>query len=187
MSGIIHLISEDRTDALVVQAILNKKRYKVRVKMHPTSRGGISRLAQELEALIKECIDQRTRNDCIAVLHDADKHTLSNHPDHDSIKRICQRYSTHVVEIVAHDELESWILADSGLYKWLRRGTPGNWDERRKPSESLEGLLKNNHKSPYRGRGREEVLSHLAGDGDKCSPSMEKAVKHLENAPCVKS
>jgi hypothetical protein len=60
-----------------------------------------------------------------------------------------------------------------------------NWDEQTKPSDELNRLLKRKKKIRYQGRGRVEVRNHLDGTGGQHSPSMQVALEHLENAPCV--
>ncbi len=187
MSGTIWLITEDRLDADVIRALLRARGMDAKVKPMQTNVGvgGLSRLVANLEELIQFARERKSPNDCIAVLHDADEHSQSRRDDYAKIKRICDSY-TDVVLVVARDEVESWLLADAGLCRWLNV-KPKNWDEQKSPAKELNSLLKKNRRMKYQGRYRDEVLKHLDGTGDKFSPSLQKAFKHLEGAPCVQS
>ncbi|MCA0455113.1 MAG: hypothetical protein LCI00_14155 [Chloroflexi bacterium] len=184
MSGSIWLITEDENDVNIVRAILQKKSFKVKVKplLVNGGSGGISRLRTQLVNLIKTAKAQMSSNDCIAVLHDLDSHKQPKRQTYDEIRDICK--SDQVKYITANDEIESWLLSDAGIAAWLEIKHE-NWDERKSPSESLGSKLNSNYKINYRGRYREQVLVHL--DGNILSPSFQKALKHLENAPCVKA
>lgn len=185
MSGTIHLIVENKTDADVVRAILKAKQIDVRVRyLEPPNAGGISRLAKELEALIKTAKAKRKSNDCIAVLHDADSLSETNRQNHDKIAAIYEKYKSDVVLIIARDELEAWLLADEGLCQWLGEKAK-NCDGEKQPSLRLNRAVKKKTKRGYSGSNRDKVLEKLDGSGDKYSPSMEDAMKHLNNAPCV--
>ncbi len=184
MSGTIWLITEDENDVAVVRAILEKKSIRVRIKWLKISggSGGISRLQNQLANLIKTAKAQKSSNDCIAVLHDLDAFKEPKREIHNQIRDICKQ--AKVKHVPAHDELESWLLSDAGLAKWLNIKHE-NWDEQKSPAERLDSYLHSVHKINYRGRYRDEVLKHL--DGNIISPSFNKALKHLEDAPCVKA
>jgi len=187
VSGSIHLIVEGESDPEVVRALLKAKKINVRVQpLFPTGGGiGISRLAGQLDRLIRTAIQKRESGDCIAVLHDADEQVPQSHrDDYDQIKNICQQYRQDLVLVIAKDEIESWLLADEGLCKWLDV-KPKNCDHESKPSERLNSLVKRKTGKDYTGRTRAQVLGHLDGSGDKLSQSMDDAMKHLQNAPCV--
>jgi hypothetical protein len=187
MSGTIWLIVEDSNDRKVVEALLSARGIDVGIKLLNPSRdrGGISRLAADLENLIETARTRKQHEDCIAVLHDADENTQPNRMSYDRIEEICRRYGQDVVEVIARDEIEAWLLADSGLCSWLDI-KPKNWDEQHRPSRELERLLKRkSQRMKYQGRYRDQVLEHLAGDGDKHSPSLRVALTHLDGAPCV--
>lgn len=187
MSGKIWLVVEDEDDGRIVRQILAKKRISVQIEIRSPigGSGGISRLAMQLEKTIEELKTLLKTNDCICVLHDFDiRRQQQDRKSYDDIKRICQKEKVKLV--IAHDEIEAWLLADSGLCQWL--GEPvKNWDEETKPRYKLNSILKAKKGLKYQGRGRDEVLKHLAGNGEVYSPSMKKALEHLENAPCVKS
>lgn len=184
MSGTIHLIVEDKTDGDVVRAILKAKQINVKIRhLNPTKQGGISQLAKEIEQLIENAIALKKKRDCIVVLHDADLQTQDNRNDYEKIKSICNN-KKYVVHIQAVDEIESWMLADEGLCKWLEI-KPKNWDKQRKPSDNLKSLVNKKTKRGYSGANRAKVLEKLDGTGDKYSPSMRAAINHLENAPCI--
>jgi hypothetical protein len=183
MSGTIWLITEDENDYKELEAIRAKKQINVKIKWRELSggSGGVSRLRDQLESLIKTAIKEKSKQDCIAVLHDRDIHKQPARQIYDEIKRICEKYK--VKQIPADDELESWLLSDAGLAKWL--GIKHNKrDGEKEPSAKLRNLLHTKYNLKYQGRYRDEVLKHL--DGNIISPSFREALKHLENAPCVK-
>lgn len=186
MSGIIHLIVEDENDGKAIRKILEKRRFQVRVRVYqPTGgSGGISRLAKQLEKLVATARANRKRNDCIAVMHDQDDQTQQRHrEDYELIARICTEQEVKLV--IPRDELESWFLADTGLCTWLGIA-PRNRDEQRKPSNELRTLL-GARNMKYQGRDRTKVIEKLDGTGDQYSPSMREALRHLENAPCIRN
>lgn len=185
MSGTIWLIVEDENDGDVVKMLLKKRSVQVRVEVRPPTggTGSISRLAKQLTRLIADVKSQMGPNDCIAVLHDYDIHKAINRESYEQIKQICA--AEKVKEIIARDELEAWILADSGTCKWLRM-KPKKWDELPKPSDTLDQLMRRRYQMKYQGSGRAKVIAQLNGDGDKFSQSMQDALKHLDNAPCIR-
>ena len=186
MSNTIYLIVEDETDVDVVRAILKAKQIDIYVsKLIPTGKtGGVSRLASQLERLIKTALEKRKSNDCIAVLHDADENVQTDRKSYEEIKEICKRYSVDVVLIVAHDEIEAWLLADEGLCKWLGE-KPHNCDEETQPSLRLNRAVKKKTGKDYTGKMRNQVLEKINGTGDN-SPSMRLALTHLDNAVCIR-
>jgi len=183
MSGTIWLITEDENDVKVVRAILMKKGVNVKIKWLRLvgGSGGISRLRDQLSNLIKTAKAQKLAKDCIAVLHDLDSHKQSKREIYNQINEICKQ--SQVKQVSADDELESWLLSDAGISKWLNIKHE-NWDERKSPSERLDSYLQHEYKINYRGRYRDEVLNHL--DGNISSPSFKKALQLLQDAPCVR-
>jgi hypothetical protein len=192
MSGTIWLIAESRNDGEIARTIIRRKypHVRVAVTMAPGKNPNISRLAQHIEGLIKQAMKRRKRGDCIAVLHDADLQTRSNEEDrkdYDRIREVCEseEYRRHVVLVIAHDEIEAWLLADFGLCQWLNT-RPRNWDEQRQPSETLKSLLDKANKPKYREENLPGILTHLDGTADQHSPSLQAALRHLDDAPCVR-
>jgi len=183
MSGTIHLILEDKTDAQVVEALLKTHQISVRVRSLTPSggSGGISRLAKDIERLIQTARNERKSGDCIAVLHDADEMVQPERKHYKAIAHICHRYKD-VVEVIARDEIEAWLLADAGLCHWLNK-KPGNCDSMTQPSLELNSLVNKKIGRNYSGSDRVRVLQHL--NGQNHSPSLREALTHLENAPCV--
>jgi hypothetical protein len=175
----IHLICEDATDTEVVQAILEKKSLGIQVRHVPMTgrKGGIARLAEELEDLIEKVREIRRRGDCIAVLHDADEHTQPDRREYDKVREICQRNKDDVFLVIARDAIEAWLLADEGLCRWLGIRVQNN-DGKARPKAILEGHLKK-RKMKWQGRDRAKVLIHIDGSGDQLSPSMREAVSHI--------
>ncbi|MCB9451402.1 MAG: hypothetical protein H6672_08170 [Anaerolineaceae bacterium] len=186
MSGIIWLITEDESDFKVVQALLAAYGYRVTVKWKRLTggSGGISRLVDQVDRLIQTALVEKGKNDCIAVLHDADIHKESERSKYEAIKKICTKRK--VKHIVAYDELESWLLADAGVSRWLGIKHE-NWDSRRKPKDDLNRLMKDKIGHKYQGAYKKCVLDELKKDtANNKSPSLKKALQHLDNAPCTR-
>lgn len=186
MSPTIWLIVEDEDDGLIIRQLLKAKDINVRLQIRSPSgkTGGISRLAKQLEKLIATIKNSKSAEDCIAVLHDADAQNQQRYKgDHERVKKICRKEK--IAEIVAHDELEAWLLADRGLCKWLKIKSK-NCDSEAKPSNRFRKLVSQKTGRNYNVR---HVLPHLDGSGDapNRSPSMRRAMKHLENSPCMQS
>jgi hypothetical protein len=182
MKPTIHLIGEDESDALIVQKILDKRGFDIHIDF--TGGGGIHNLLGQLEELISIAKGRRKEHDCIAVLHDADEMQQTDRQSYEKIKLICKREKIKL--IIAHDTIEAWLLADSGVCKWLKV-QPKNWDVKKAPKEDLDSLMKKEKGKKYQGSGRTDVLNHIAGDGDICSDSMKKALAQLKDTPCVKA
>ena len=186
MSKTIWLIAEDKSDRQILEAILQAKDISITVRIRePDGKtGGVSRLAYQLESLIKTVHEQKSEDDCIVVLHDTDHKTRTHdRKDYEQIEEICARYAD-VVHIVARDEIESWLLADAGLCKWLNINHR-NWDEQRKPSVELDRALKRAGKNRYQSRYLAEILKQIDGTGDQYSPSMQLAFQVLKDAGCI--
>jgi hypothetical protein len=186
MSPTIWLIVEDEDDGLVIRQLLRAKAIKVRLQIRaPSGRtGGISRLARQLERLIATIKSSKSDEDCIAVLHDADEQNQQRYRgEHERVEEICRQEM--VAEIVARDELEAWLLADGGLCKWLQI-RPRNCDSEAQPSNRFRRLVSQKTGRSYNVR---HVLPHLdgSGDGRNRSPSMRRAMKHLDNSPCMQA
>jgi hypothetical protein len=182
MSPSIWLIAEDLTDAEIV----DRRGLSIRVRLL-TPEGnarGIFVLAAQLEKLIRRAIQGKKTGDCIAVLHDADIYTQPDRTAYERIRATCQRYQDTVALIVVYDEIESWLLADEGLCRWLGV-RPQNCDSQAKPSDRLRTLLQRK-RMKWQGRDRQKVLEQIDGTGDRLSPSMQTALSHLEDAPCTR-
>lgn len=181
MSGTIWLIAEGQTDHEIVSAIVQKRQPSVRVQRLNPSGGGISRLANQLEQLIRTAQAKRSGNDCIVVLHDQDQ-GQSDRTHYKNISEICIRYS--VTLIVAIDEVEAWLLSDSGVCAWLGERVK-HWNNVSKPKQRLESLMKARHRLKYNLRGLNSLLNHLQADGT--NRSLKEALRQLEVAPCVRT
>lgn len=164
--------------------MLRARGHSIRVEPRLASIGGIFPLANQLDQMIRNAMRDKDEKDCIAVLHDADEHRQPRREPYDNIREICQRYRDQVVLVIARDEIEAWLLADSGLCGWLGI-KPQSYDGQSKPKDTLNSLLKQHKGIKYQGRHREQVWKHLAGDGDQHSESMKKALRHLDTAPCT--
>lgn len=186
MPGRIWLIAEDESDLEVVQSILARKKFAIKVLLRKpdAAQGGISRFAKELDKLVRNIRERKEPNDCIAVLHDTDEHHETNRERYDHIKQICAKYRADVVLVTARSQIEAWLLADNGLCAWLET-SPRNWDEQSDPKSEFHRLLSKKGIGS-KARARSEALKHLDGSGDQRSPSLRAALKHLENAPCTK-
>jgi hypothetical protein len=187
VSGTIWLIVEGRTDGEIVRSLLRRRYPKLRVvPIKPTgSKPNLSRLAEQIEELIKSALAERDSRDCVAVLHDADIQVQPDRASYERIQKICEQHAPHVKLVIAHDEIEAWLLADSGLCEWLSQ-TPRNCDGERQPSLILRSWLDKAGKPRYREENLPRILNNTQGDGDKFSPSMREAIEHLKNAPCIR-
>jgi hypothetical protein len=182
MSGTSYLIAEDEKDYEIIRALLQSKRLKVKVKWSKPDRkpSGISRLPNQLEDLINDALDRKAIRDCIAVLHDFDR----SNPDrrtYDAIREICTRRHDEVMLVIARDTIESWLLSDGGIYRWLGIAHE-NYDGEDKPKNILNRLLDEKKKMKFQGSNRAKVLSHL--DGNNFSESFKRYFDYLIEAPC---
>lgn len=187
MSNTIYLITEDESDSKIVKEILKKRGFSIRVEWITTpgnKPGGLSRLLASLVPLIKTALAKKDPTDCVAVLHDADENMDTTKPPYrERIGDICKQYK--VKQIIARDEIESWVLADSGVCKKLEIN-PKSWDAKPRPSDDLKTILNDKKRMRWGDRDRLQVIQWMNGDGDKCSDSMKKALVHLKDAPCIK-
>ncbi len=185
------LIAEGKSDAKVIRRVLEEKKIQVRVEsVKPEFKGGIPRLAQELEALIKSAMIKKKSNDCIVVFHDADKLqplTPEHRKHYKDIEKVCAKYKEHVTRIFACDEIEAWLLADEKLCKALLGIAPRtDCDSIEKPSKELDRLLKKRNMR-WSGYYWDKVLKYLDATGDKRSPSMRDSLKRLGKLPCTQT
>jgi hypothetical protein len=177
MSGTIFLIVEDKTDAEVVRAILRARGISIRVKTLTSSQGGLSSLIRDLSRLIATATHERRTGDCIAVLHDADEFVQPDRRLYNRLKEICGQHQ-EIIEVIAHDEIEAWLLADEGLCTWLGVRA-ANCDTVTRPSEQFKRLVKQKIGRNYSGSDQHRVLQHLDGTGDQHSLSLQQALAHL--------
>ncbi|HLY28402.1 MAG TPA: hypothetical protein VKQ72_18785 [Aggregatilineales bacterium] len=191
MTRTLYLIVENKNDADVVRAILLKKGYDVRVYAVPPAGGGkgISRLGTQLKALIETARKRMKPGDCLAVLHDFDGEERRKTPTlYKTIKGICKQ--SKVMELVAVDKIEAWLLADSGVLAWLNpksRGKPKpkSWDEEPKVKAALERQYRKTYKTHYTDFTRAKIVEQIVGDADKRSPSLSAALQSLQQAGCM--
>lgn len=188
VKGRIYLFCEDKTDGIVIQKLLVAKGFNIDVQIRPPTggKGGISRLARDLPRLIaseRPNVKKFGKRACMVVLHDADWTTDPDGENQKKIKEICTKEKIKL--IVANDELESWLLADSRVSKWLGQKAR-NFDNDKRSSDTLNKWLKDANKPRLDGYMKEQIASRAKGDGDKFSPSMKAAIEQLKNAPCSK-
>lgn len=189
MSGTLFLIVEGKKDEIIVRSFLRHHFPQLRVICLMPTHPNISRLAAQIDELFRTALAKCRRNDCIAVLHDLDQLSRpTGRQDYDQIETFCRVHNTELTHILAVDEIESWLLADSGLSHWLQQNTR-NFDNQQQPSKILErwldsnpGRLKYNIMSLER-----SIIRNLSFDGDHRSPSLKDALGHLENAPCIRN
>jgi hypothetical protein len=188
MTRRLFLIVEDKTDVEVFKRFLKLRNLSITVvPFHPkTGQAGLSRLRELLEGFIQTALAQRQPGDCIVILHDADEQTQPHQrEDYNQIKARCENYANQSVHhLIAHDEIESWLLSDEGLCQWLGL-TAKNQDKQRQPSERLSTRMNKQGKGRYTGPNRENVLAHL--NGNCHSESFKQAFKQLEEAGCLGS
>ena len=187
MTGKIWLVVEDRNDGAIIKKILIQRNIQSKVEVRQPSSGGISRLAQELDGILQFIRKRMSRGDCVLVIHDHDELTRPlGRQDYDLIADICKQNPDIAVEVIARDELEAWLLADSGVCHWLGR-KPEKADGLRRPSDKLHGLIQEKTKAEFGGRYRDQLVANIAGDGDAHSPSMREAFAELDGLDCVKA
>lgn len=187
MSGKIILIVEGQNDGAIATQIIQCRYPNIETPkiLRPTGRKpNISQLAEDIERLIRSALAMRKRNDCIAVLHDADRlSNPHNRSEYEKIERCCN--ANNIVHIEAVDEIESWLLADRGFCEWVET-TASNWDNRRKPSDEVVRRLDHARKAKYRLENIPRIVAHLNGLNEGRSDSLSSALQHLENAPCIR-
>ena len=178
----IYLITESQNDIKVAKAFLETRTstFQIVPRTKSDNPGGISRLAIELKTTLESAMREAKRGDCIIVLHDDDLHTQPDRQHYDKIRQICQQHKG-AIHLVAKDEIEAWLLADSGVCAWLGV-KPQNRDGDRRPSDDLNTLVKKKTGKDHTGTTRDEVLKHVSGE---ClSPSFQAAIAHLDTPAC---
>lgn len=186
MSGTIWLIVEGQNDTEIVKAIIRHHYPHVRVKaLFPLERNrNLSKLAVQIERLIKQALDNRESGDCIAVIHDADlQSNPHNRADYERIQQVCERYKKDVRLVIAKDEIEAWLLADAGLFTWLKIPVR-NCDEMRQPSLALAGHLDKAGKPTYRLENLSKIFRYL--NGVTSCPTLRRELEYLAGTPCVR-
>jgi hypothetical protein len=179
------VIAEDESDIIILRTILERRNIRVRV---PTTyvleggSGGLSRLVQQAEDYIRLAKAEKEEGDCIVVLHDWDSQSEANRALYEAVERICQKHD--VIELVAVDEIEAWLLADKGICDWLNIRHESR-DALAKPSEAIDSFIKRrfNQKKRYQGRFKTELLVYLSGEN--ISPSFKAALQKLTDAECL--
>ncbi len=191
LSQMIHLMAEHAKDIIVMQLLFKQKFPHVKIRPYPPppKKGGISWLAKNVEKLIITALENRkSKHDCIVVLHDADLQTRPHgRNDYEKVALICKKYRDDVIFIIAYDELEAWLLADSGLAQALNR-KPKNYDNEIRPSKILNKWLEDTgrkHLTDEKIAIIEQILKGLDGTGDQHSPSLQAALKKLHDHDCL--
>jgi hypothetical protein len=183
MTKTLYLIAEAYKDVLVMRQLLTKKGFSGRIQpINTPKKGSVSQLAQQLEKSIAEAQERQQAGDCVVVLHDADELTRpTGRQDYDRIEAICQKYPT-IIHLQARDELEAWLVADSGLCQWLNQKAQ-NRDHAVQPSKLFETWLNAAKKPKWNDSNLDAILKHAAADGDQHSPPMRQALQQL--ADCL--
>lgn len=187
----LFVIAEHEADCDILEIIPEKCGLKKDIQLQkrgptkPDKTGGVSRLAEQLEKFIKDINEtkskRRAADECIVVLHDADLLSRpSGRESYEQIANICRRYGA--IELIAHDELEAWILSDKGFCKFLGMSHI-NRDHLRKPSDELKTRL-NTKKIRYSRPSRTKILArHM--DGDIMSNSFKECLTLLRAHHCL--
>jgi hypothetical protein len=187
MPATLWLIVEAETDAALLKSLAKTHFPKLHVEYFTASGGSpnLNRLDEQLEDLIRNAkrgTPKRpaTAKDCIVVVHDNDN-IQSGRAAYDSIKRKCR--AAQVTECIAIDEIEAWVLSDSGVSKWL--GIPQKpWNADQRPSDELRRLLNKEHGLKYPSC-RAKVLDHMKWDGQ--NTSLQETLKTLRALPCTRA
>lgn len=184
MTKQLWLIAEDDYDAAIFKRILAAKEILVIVQhvRLEGSTGGISRLQSQLVRLVSAIrVDKRWRKeDCIVVLHDVDIEQ-QDRSIYDRIAEICDQQS--LVLLKADDKIEAWLLADTGLCKFLDTKA-ARWDRKPEVKRHLESLLRKK-KLSYEGRTRDKLIEKIDGSGDELSQSLQEAMRSLIDNNCI--
>ncbi|MHB8629985.1 MAG: hypothetical protein ACYDBJ_27090 [Aggregatilineales bacterium] len=183
---VIYLLAEDQTGYFVFQAIVRERKINAIVRLRGAAEG-VSLLANEVEELILLILKEKSSKDCIVVLHDTDDSVQPYREDYDKIVRICEKYKDHVTRLEAIQEIESWLLADEGLCKWLDV-KPKASDSLKRPSDQLKTLVKarpGNWKWDKKHQPR--ILENMSANGDRLSESMRLAIQTLLQLPCTQA
>ncbi|MBI1258992.1 MAG: hypothetical protein GC204_16100 [Chloroflexi bacterium] len=181
------MIVEGQNDGAIAKALIERKypNAKVEIRKPTGNKPNLSRLAEQISELVDAAMKSRQNQDCIAVLHDADRLTRPHdRQDYEKIERYCTE--KHITHIEAQDEIESWLLADHGFCQWVGTNAE-NWDNQRKPSEEVARRLNNSRKAKYRLENIPQIVKHLDGSNKGNSESLNNALRHLENAPCIRA
>lgn len=182
MTGTIYLIAESDEDIEIVQVLLRKHGFNVRVERGINKRhGGLPELRKHLERSI---LDARARlnpaTDCIAVLRDEDRFTESRRDLYNEVDAICTAQG--IKRAVAINHIEAWLLGDEGFCQWL--GIKAQNADAINAKEKLESLVRKKTGQHFTANTRSKALNHLSGVTH--SPSLRAALKLLEDAPCTR-
>lgn len=179
MSRVLRLICEDPSDGEILIEILRKKSIAIHIEnvLMPNNLRGINHLPQELPKLIAT-----TRaafpNDAIAVLIDAEwykpKQARFNHKQ---VAVICRRLRADSKLLWAVQEIEAWLLADSGICSWIGAELQQT-DQLHDPKENLRRLLYLKGFS-LRQRDRRRIFQEMHGDGDQRNRSLARVVRYI--------
>lgn len=182
----IHLIAEDQTGYFVFDTIIRKKGIKAVVELVAKPKN-LSDLGSKIEALIRLAIDRKKGKDCIIVLHDTDDSVETNRKHYERIAQACEKYQDDVTRLPAVQEIEAWLLADSGLCKWLRI-KPRPSDHVSRPSDRLRTLINDKTgKQMWNEQYQPKILENMDATGDQPgrSQSMQAAMNVLLKLPCT--
>src|SRR5258708_965229 len=182
----IYLIAEDKTGQFVLKAILSKRGIKADVQLRGKAEG-VSSLAREIKELIDTILQQKSGKDCIVVLHDTDDSTQTYREDYYRIEQICQNYKEYVTHLKAIQEIEAWLLADSGLCEWLHI-SPKACDHLKRPSDTLKRYV-NARPGNWKWDKihQPKILENISADGHKLSESMRIAMQTLLQLSCTQA
>jgi len=184
MTGTIWLLVESKYDAQIATKLIHIHHPNVGVEyLVPSGQPSLSTLDRDLTDLVTFARRGKPQrpfgpNDCIVVLHDDDY----SQPDRRHYTSITNKCAAHgIVEIVAKDEIEAWLLSDTGVCRWLRaRRVTCNTETR--PSDRLKRLMRNRKQQRYPGR-LDQLLPNVTGDSH--NQSFQSALNQLHNSPCV--
>jgi hypothetical protein len=181
VSRTLWLIAEHRNDADVVVEILKKRGIPVNINpvSMPDNKSGINHMLQELAKLIETTQAARQADDRIAVLIDAEWYKLKrDRYNHKQVAAICRRFRPDVKLLWAVQEIEAWLLADSGVCAWLGIEVQQT-DPLHDPKEKLSSLLHHRGLSS-RGRGRSRIFQQMRGDGDQHNRSLGRVLRYID-------
>lgn len=185
MTGTIWLLVESKYDAQIATKLIHIHHPNVGVEyLVPSGQPSLSTLDRDLTDLVTFARRGKPQrpfgpNDCIVVLHD-DDHSQPDRRHYTSITNKCAAHG--IVEIVAKDEIEAWLLSDTGVCGWLgtRRQTCNTVT---RPSDRLKSLMNSTKSLRYPGR-LDRLLPEINGDSNNLS--FQSALSQLHDSPCIK-
>lgn len=176
------LIVEDDSDGRALSFLIRTLNARATVDWLPANGiGNIDRNGRRLIGLAK---DRATRHGCVAVIIDGDRKNVGRDEPHRSIARQCR--AGGIPLLIARESLEAWMLADAGICQWLEVTPRRSTHTLPNPKDAVSrAFFRKTGRQYRRRRARMEVAQRATGLNRSANPSMDQAIKHLENCRIV--